>query len=232
MKIACSSSILTLVIAAVAVPTNARLTDGLSDWSRSTPQGDPNRYIVVYNNDRGVVEQNDFLDGQVHLALPALNALAVTISPEALEGLRNNPNIESIEQDVLRFSGGTFRGISSTLPITRNPDVDQETPYGIYFVQADQVPMGSSFVPKICIMDSGFDLGHEDLPGESQVTGDSDPEGAGDWFTDGSSHGTHVAGTQIRLTFYTTLLVELLITHTMISSLFLARNRNDCSTRQ
>ena len=124
--------------------------------------------------------------------------MAASISPEVLAGLRNNPDIESIEKDVLRYAAGSFRGVSSSsngkTTSTRSLEGTQEIPYGVRLVQADQVKMGTSFTPKICIVDSGYDLGHEDLPAEPQVTGDSDI-GAGEWFDDGSSHGTHVAGT-------------------------------------
>ena len=52
---------------------------------------------------------------------------------------------------------------------------------------------------KICVVDTGYDLGHDDLPTEN-VTGwdpssDEDP-GFGVWYVDGEDgHGTHVAGT-------------------------------------
>jgi serine protease len=98
-------------------------------------------------------------------------------------------------------------GISSKNPATQHDTAtprrltgNQQTPYGIRLVQADQVPtMGSSFTPKICIIDSGYDLGHEDLPVEPQVTGDSDIGGAGEWFNTKDNHGIHVAGTPISL---------------------------------
>jgi subtilisin family serine protease len=203
MKIAGFSSSLILVIAAVAAPTNAsvaKVDDSPVELSRLRPQGDPDRYIVTYRDNRGVVEQNGLLDGQVHFALPAFNAVAATIAPEKLAGLRSNPDIESIEKDVLRFTAGSLRGISSSsnpkTTSTRSLAEGQQIPYGVHLVQADQVPMGTSFVPKICIIDSGYNLGHEDLPGGSQVTGDSDIGGSGEWFDDGSSHGTHVAGMQ------------------------------------
>ncbi|MCA1616878.1 MAG: S8 family serine peptidase, partial [Acidobacteria bacterium] len=47
---------------------------------------------------------------------------------------------------------------------------------------------------KVCIIDSGYYLGHEDLPTAPNVTGDND-SGTGNWYQDGSGHGTHVAGT-------------------------------------
>ncbi len=47
----------------------------------------------------------------------------------------------------------------------------------------------------VCIIDSGYDLGHSDLPSNT-VSGTND-SGTGDWYKPGSdnTHGTHVAGT-------------------------------------
>jgi subtilisin family serine protease len=47
---------------------------------------------------------------------------------------------------------------------------------------------------QICIIASGDNLGHEDLPADGIVTG-TDDSGAGNWDEDGYGHGTHVAGT-------------------------------------
>jgi subtilisin family serine protease len=47
---------------------------------------------------------------------------------------------------------------------------------------------------KVCIIDSGYDRGHEDLSGGANVTGEFDSV-SGWWYTDENSHGTHVAGT-------------------------------------
>ncbi|MCW8997700.1 MAG: S8 family serine peptidase, partial [Kangiellaceae bacterium] len=47
-------------------------------------------------------------------------------------------------------------------------------------------------------MDTGYSLGHEDLPSGSNVTGDdNDGNGndTGNWYEDGHGHGTHVSGT-------------------------------------
>merc|ERR1711983_170999 len=47
---------------------------------------------------------------------------------------------------------------------------------------------------KVCVADTGYDLGHEDLPNGSDVTG-SDSTSNGSWDSDGHGHGTHCSGT-------------------------------------
>ncbi len=78
----------------------------------------------------------------------------------------------------------------------------EETPYGIEMVNAEYVwnkgpPPTSSPKMKICVVDTGYDLGHEDLPKTSHgVAGWNDPSrDFGRWKRDGHGHGTHCAGT-------------------------------------
>jgi len=72
----------------------------------------------------------------------------------------------------------------------------EQVPYGINQVKAFAVPDGNISNRKVCIIDSGYDATHPDLP--SAATG-STIAGTGDgqlqWSKDGDGHGTHVAGT-------------------------------------
>ena len=104
------------------------------------------------------------------LAPAGVNAVAVTIPEAALSGLRSNPNIAFVEEDVRRYP------------------MAESVPYGITKVQADVVAPGTGN-RKVCIIDSGYYPGHEDL--QDNVTGG----GANDPFIDSCGHGTHVAGT-------------------------------------
>ena len=72
---------------------------------------------------------------------------------------------------------------------------DEKDPYGIALVQADQIDAGSTNV-KVCIVDSGYALGHEDLPDTVNhgVEGFSPYGNKQKWDKDEVGHGTHHAG--------------------------------------
>lgn len=124
----------------------------------------------------------------VKLELPSLGATALELPTAALAGLQRNPHFEYVEEDAKRFP------MALSTPSTAPYASGQLEPYGIRMVQADQLPQGDSLAGnrKLCIIDSGYSLGHADLPGTPQVSGYN---GNLPWSQDGSGHGTHVAGT-------------------------------------
>ncbi|MFM8322042.1 MAG: S8 family serine peptidase [Chloroflexota bacterium] len=136
---------------------------------------------------------------EFHYTFNDLDTFTVSLPAAALDGIRRNPHVVLVEEDAPRF------------PISIQPSraarslaapAGQVVPYGVDMVQARDVwdanrdgvvdagaVTGSNM--KICIIDSGFYTGHEDLQGVS-VSGYN---GNLPWSTDGSGHGTHVAGT-------------------------------------
>ena len=145
-----------------------------STGSRSPSASASKRYIVAFNNPSGKHALRAV--GKVVLDLPAHSAAAAVLPDAAVKALRNNPHIEFVELDPKRYM------------------LAQSVPYGIPMVQADQLSDSAAGNRTVCIIDSGYNLGHEDLPGASNVTGTNDP-GTGSWNVDGYGHGTHVAGT-------------------------------------
>jgi subtilisin family serine protease len=127
--------------------------------------------------------------GNVKLEIAGMDAMAIEVPTAALRGLARNPNIEYIEEDALRVP------FALTAPSTGTPyATGQLVPYGIPMVQADQLGDAAAGTRKVCIIDSGYDRGHEDLDADADVNGEFD-SGTGNWFTDENGHGTHVAGT-------------------------------------
>ena len=166
-----TATIAAVVAAALFLSAGAALAQG----------PDPDRFIVKFTASgksdaarRAIASAG----GQVLLELPSVNAAAARIPPQALQGLRSNPNIELIEQDSPRFP------------------MAQETPYGIPMVQADKVVEASGNV-MVCVIDSGFDAAHEDFLNANVSGTDVAKSGGGTnyWNTDTCGHGTHVAGT-------------------------------------
>jgi subtilisin family serine protease len=139
-------------------------------------RNDNSRYIVKYKAGKSqaalaVVKQNG---GNVERSLSRHDSVAISMPAGKLNALRNNPNIEFVEDDVKRY------------PLA------QTVPYGIPMVQADQLSDDAAGNTKVCIIDSGYELVHEDLSGNN-VNGSND-SGTGDWYIDNDNHGTHVAG--------------------------------------
>ena len=155
--------------------------------------GEEKRYIIKYK-DEYIAEMNGMAAieteiaaistaTEVHQVLAPQNAIAGTYSDEALEQLRNDPNIEYIEDDIIAsiavddtdyYSSSYLRSsINGSGGGDRRLQGGQTVPYGITLVQADQVNnlINESCVKKICVIDSGYDLGHVDLPSGADVTG-------------------------------------------------------------
>jgi subtilisin family serine protease len=166
------------------------------------PEPESDRFIVGYKNRKGKKSSAQAAAGKVHADLGPQNAIAVTLSTEALERLQNNPNIEYVEQDSPRYPmmmrGSHLHDVFKEQPMRHNEThgenhrkLSETVPYGIAMVQADRLSYNysSSSRRTICIIDSGYNLGHEDLP-SSLISGQ---EGSS-WNTDSCMHGTHVAG--------------------------------------
>lgn len=154
----------------------------LAGGSVFASEPDPNRVFVKFKpGSKANVERS--LQGagaRFHYAFDELNAFAVTVPPQALAGLRNNPNIELIEQDAPRY-----------------PMADT-VPFGIDMVKArDAWALGATGATgnsaiKVCVIDSGIVSTHQDFQGVSMTGHASSGQ---TWGTDTCGHGTHVAGT-------------------------------------
>ena len=138
-------------------------------------QPDPDRVWIQFKpGSQAHVEKS--LQGagaRVHHRFDDLHAFAASVPSQALQGLRNNPNVVLIEADAPRYPLG------------------QTVPYGVPMVQAPQTVAtgadGSGI--KVCIIDSGIKANHEDFAGIAMSGYPSS------WNTDSCGHGTHVAGT-------------------------------------
>ncbi|MAI36230.1 S8 family serine peptidase [Alteromonas sp.] len=116
--------------------------------------------------------------GLVKKELKKHRMMAAKLDRKALNELRKNPNVENIEIDAKR------------------KPMAQTTPYGYTMVQANQFGQADTTARKVCVIDTGYNLGHPDLPDTNNgVTGNANNAAVGNWYNDGNGHGTHVAGT-------------------------------------
>jgi len=139
---------------------------------------DPDRYIVSFLDTAKGRSALKAAGASVLRELPNQGAVAARIPARALKGLMRNPGIEYIEVDALRYP------------------MSETVPWGIPTIQADLLSDANTGETMVCIIDSGYSNGHEDLPllGTGDYTYDP---GTGNALA-GSTlchHGTHVAGT-------------------------------------
>jgi subtilisin family serine protease len=173
--LACSG----IVPAQTAAPSTSQ-----SDSPKKTPKNKiRGSYIVVLKDDEdaGQVawkkEQKHDLEIK-HVYENALKGFSAEIPEDQVEAVRNNPEVEYVEQDsVVRA-------------------LDQTLPWGIDKIEVDlsstKADDGSDSVSNVnaYIIDTGINLSHPDLKviGHRNFTGDGKNR-------DCNGHGTHVAGT-------------------------------------
>jgi subtilisin family serine protease len=162
-----------LVVAVASAAAVALLVP--ADLSAQEEEG-PRRYMVKFRERGNHGNAVRAAGGSPVHEFPELGVVAAWLPEPALRGLAHNPHVIFIEADPPRY------------PLA------QTTPYGIPMVQADQVPEGAGISSvKVCVIDSGYYLNHEDLQ-DGNVAGTNNV-GTGNWFEDSCGHGSHVAGT-------------------------------------
>ncbi|MBE4592903.1 peptidase S8 [Vibrio navarrensis] len=153
----------------------------------------PTKYIVKFKDDlqtRSTMASNPFFGPNLvrGAVLNQVNArqveklgrqalYSVEIDSNELTALQNNAAVEYVEIDPPRYL------------------LSETTPWGYGAVNAQRLDDGSAGNRTVCIIDSGYDLNHNDLSG-NRVNGSND-SGTGAWSDPGNNnaHGTHVAGT-------------------------------------
>ncbi len=153
------------------------------DWMPE--HSEDGRYIVSFNPSLQMMPKADPMHGveaELLVDIPGSPSAAYHLADEAIQQLIAMPEVSWIEPDPRRELLG-------------NPSDSQVMPYGMSLVQAPEVWARTDWDAldgdeiTVCVIDSGFDLGHPNLQTEN-VTGSPS-----DWNRDGCGHGTHVAGT-------------------------------------
>ena len=151
-------------------------------------------------------------DGRAEQHMDKLHLLAINVPAQdvkaTIEELNKQSGIESVEVDLEVHALPAFREKDDVATLSKglrsgssSRKLAEVTPYGIEMVKSESViAKGKGMITtprKICVVDTGYALGHPDLPNNPSngVTGFS-PYGQGElWNVDGNSHGTHCAGT-------------------------------------
>ena len=175
-KRALAALLLALPVAALAQQT-ASFNDGryiikMRSQSSAEDRGDGSAEV---ERGRAEVETSG---GIVVNRLDKHRSVVAVLSDAGATRLRGNPNVQSVEPDSRRY------------PLAQN------TPWGITRVQADNTlfkTTASTGNVMVCIIDSGYQRLHVDLP-KTNVTGTMNA-GSGNWYEDSCGHGSHVTGT-------------------------------------
>ncbi len=197
-------SVLTLSALAVSVssafakPPEHSQAQPLLDNQKQIESAAPQRYIIKFKNNGNAVQKmgnrgrselaisraNNMVKkagGKVKLSMRHNLAVAAELTEKQKKRLEKNPNIEYVEVDQKRRF------------------MAQDVPYGIGQVQADlvddSVAAASAGGKKICVIDSGLELPHEDMGTRGGTINGTNDSGTGNWHDNGGPHGTHVAGT-------------------------------------
>lgn len=115
--------------------------------------------------------------GKTHKVMARHGMASVSLNKKALNALMKNKDVEVAPDPKRRLMA-------------------QTTPYGYNMVQANQLFQSDTSARKVCIIDTGYNHGHPDLPTVNDgVTGQGNNSAVGNWYNDGNGHGIHVAGT-------------------------------------
>jgi len=159
-----------------------------SPASRAGSEDEKVNLIVKYKNTEGAATAASYNIKGAALDIKKLSLEAVTVRKGDIEKISGDPNIAFVEIDEkVGFPG----------PEKMDPqDVSlqgESVPWGITMVEAEHFELGADPV-KICVVDTGYGLGHPDLPTNTHGVSGTDTS-SGSWDFDGHGHGTHCAGT-------------------------------------
>lgn len=167
-----------------------RFLNVFEDEGVEKTDGGGGRFMIKYKSHDGMMRSQSKRGSR----MPSI--MTMTKLSMQVVNLSSSEEVKEYEEDddVLYIAPDPKRYLVDSIAHRRLEDVgDEEIPYGIDMVKALDVPDDLVANRKVCIIDTGYDITHPDLPDEPIVTGDNNR--GNKWDTDGNGHGTHVAGT-------------------------------------
>mmetsp|Transcript_40861 Transcript_40861/g.69844 ORF Transcript_40861/g.69844 Transcript_40861/m.69844 type:complete len:325 (-) Transcript_40861:78-1052(-) len=128
--------------------------------------------------------------------------MAAEMSTREMLELQNSGLFEVVEEDAEVVPLGWMDDIQAVNEFVGQLK-NEAVPWGITDVQAHDVPDHPTNKIKVCVADTGYYLGHEDLPFcernndncKDVVNGSDSVEYNEEWSYDGHGHGSHCSGT-------------------------------------
>jgi subtilisin family serine protease len=192
VSIVCITLLLVIVLLTAVLPVSATPQEIVRVW-------------VTYQTGRKaeVFQALNRADASVYYDFPELEAYVVSLPEAALNGILRNPYVIGVEGDPERYPVEPVSQVTLDGLFANTVDANGQTvPWGIDAVQARDIwdvdgnavvdvgaPTGAGI--KVCIIDTGYYAGHEDL--KDNVTGMSQVDD--NYLRDMVGHGSHVAGT-------------------------------------
>nr|ANV82734.1 cuticle-degrading-prorease [Cordyceps fumosorosea] len=148
-------------------------------------QAIPGKYIVKLKDSAtiGIMEAQAKVSSTGHVYKNVIKGFSASLTKQELERLRNDPDVEHIEQDAIISIGSITQQPGATWGLTRISHRQRGSTTYDYDTSAGQ---GAC----VYVIDTGVDDGHRDFEGRAKqiktfVSGTRD----------GHGHGTHCAGT-------------------------------------
>ncbi|TQV98798.1 hypothetical protein V2A60_007502 [Cordyceps javanica] len=148
-------------------------------------QAIPGKYIVKLKDSAtiGIMEAQAKVSSTDHVYKNVIKGFSASLTKQELERLRNDPDVEHIEQDAIISIGSITQQPGATWGLTRISHRQRGSTTYDYDTSAGQ---GAC----VYVIDTGVDDGHRDFEGRAKqiktfVSGTRD----------GHGHGTHCAGT-------------------------------------
>lgn len=171
------------------------------------------RYIVMFSHADKAATVNDHnptqrqviqsTGGTAIMALPSIKATVALLTDAQKDQLSSDGSVIIVEEDQERELSGLY-STNQMIPTSFINNTGSNATWAVNMVQAPLIEDNQADAQKVCLIDTGYDINHPDLPSGPNITGEVSNTlrvdyDLGEWSTDAYGHGTHMAGTMVAL---------------------------------